>query len=229
MKPIPPLAALPSRQRPASQPRSSTPRSRRPHITRRPRARSALASVAAAGVVLLAAACGGATGGHVAQLRSTKPGSRSSKVAVVSVRQGGALAFARCMRAHGVLRFPDPGSGGVIPKVAPDRLGVSSSRFQSAQRACQYLLPNGGKGSDQAQLQRSRAQALRFSRCMRAHGVPSFPDPDNTGRIPDPASLHPPLDQGARRFQVATRACGASRPADFPSNAAYTTWAKTNG
>ena len=64
---------------------------------------------------------------------------------------------------------------------------------------------------------------------MRSHGVASFPDPDSSGRIPDPASLRPPIDQGAPRFQTANRACGMSRPPYFPSNAAYNAFARANG
>ena len=57
----------------------------------------------------------------------------------------GPLAFSQCMRSNGVSNFPDPGSGGAIPKESVEQLGVTSSRFQSAQRACQHLLPNGGQ------------------------------------------------------------------------------------
>lgn len=203
---------------------------------RRPRrgwplaARVAAAIIATAGLSALAAACGGSTGGHVAQLGSTSTTSSSaSNVAAASTQQRGALAFSRCMRSHGVLSFPDPGSGGGIPKIALQRLGVSLSRFQAAQQACRHLLPNGGSGPSQAQLQQSRSQALRFSRCVRAHGVPSFPDPDSSGRIPDPATLRPPINQGSPLFQAANRACGRYRPPYMPSNAAYDAYAQANG
>ncbi len=52
------------------------------------------------------------------------------------------LAFARCMRQHGI-DVPDPGaSGGIeIKNVRPD-----DPKFKAAQQACQKLLPNAGKG-----------------------------------------------------------------------------------
>ena len=71
------------------------------------------------------------------------------------------------------------------------------------------------------------AQALRFSRCVRSHGVPNFPDPDSTGRIPDPASLG--IDQGSPKFQAANQTCRRYRPPYMPSNAAYNAYARTHG
>jgi hypothetical protein len=69
-------------------------------------------------------------------------------------------------------------------------------------------------------------QSLQFSRCVRSHGVPNFPDPDVTGRIPDPGSVG--VDQGSPKFQAANEACGAYRPPYMPSNSAYDTWARTH-
>ena len=57
-----------------------------------------------------------------------------------------ALAFSRCMRAHGISDFPDPSSQGGIalsPKPGGD-LDPNNPRFQAANRACQHDMP--GKG-----------------------------------------------------------------------------------
>jgi hypothetical protein len=64
--------------------------------------------------------------------------------------QDKALQFSRCMRAHGV-NVPDPqtsGNGGAIKVVKRAGSGdtgpdPSSPAFQSAQKACQSLLPKG--------------------------------------------------------------------------------------
>jgi hypothetical protein len=130
------------------------------------------------------------------------------------------------MRANGVSRFPDPGSGGGIPKVGLQQLEVSSSRFAAAQGACRLFLPNGGRPPSRSAQQLVRANALRFARCVRGHGVPSFPDPGSDGRIPDPATVG--VDQGSPRFQAANNACASWRPPYMPSNAAYNTWARTH-
>jgi hypothetical protein len=131
------------------------------------------------------------------------------------------------MRTNGVSNYPDPvSSDRPPPKKSLQQLGVSSSRFQSAQTACGHLLPNGGRPLNQAQQRQIKADALRFSQCVRSHGVASFPDPDSTGRIPDPATVG--IDQGSPRFQAANQACRRYRPPYMPSNSAYDAWARTH-
>lgn len=169
----------------------------------------------AAAVLCVAAGCGGSGGGGVAQGGSSTTAGTNDPV-----------AFASCMRAHGVPRFPDPGSDGTIPKESLAQLGVSSARFQAAQAACRHLLPNGGRPPDQAEQQRVAAEGLRFARCVRAHGVPGFPDPGSDGRIPDPASVG--IDQASPKFEAANRACAQERPPYMPSNSAYESWARTH-
>jgi hypothetical protein len=130
------------------------------------------------------------------------------------------------MRSSGVTNYPDPDSSGVIPKESSQQLGVTSSKFQSAQNACQHLLPNGGNGPNQAQVAYVRALSLKFAQCMRNHGV-ALPDPAGDGRIPDPASVG--IDQGSPQFEAANQACGKYRPPYMPSNAAYNAYARTQG
>jgi hypothetical protein len=133
------------------------------------------------------------------------------------------------MRSNGVPNWPDPNSSGVFDKskLTSQQLGASSAKVQAAQSACSHLLPNGGRGPSPAQVQLIRAQALRFSQCVRAHGVPNFPDPDSSGRIPDPASAG--IDQGSPKFEAANQACRASRPPYMPSNSAFNAYARTHG
>lgn len=77
------------------------------------------------------------------------------------------------MRANGVSNFPDPGGGGGV--VVPNDVNPSSPAFQTAQRACQSLMPGGG-GPPQATGEQKEAM-LQLARCMRARGVSGFPDP----------------------------------------------------
>jgi hypothetical protein len=101
------------------------------------------------------------------------------------------------MRGHGVPNFPDPGSGGQVPKADAGQLGVSSSQLQAARQACRRLYPSAGGLFEQQTQQCEQTgdcpQALvqqiltlqrRYARCIRAHGVPNFPDPtlDSRGR-----------------------------------------------
>lgn len=165
-----------------------------------PAARTAAAILAMAALVLLAA-CGGSPS-------STDPGGAAntggSANTAGSANAGGsahsqsAVAFSRCMRSHGLPDYPDPDSSGTLPKTSAQQLGVSSSRFQVAQSACQHLLPATG-GSltasslqqcylagvcPQALVQRALSAGREFAQCMRSHGVPDWPDPtlDAQGR-----------------------------------------------
>ena len=54
------------------------------------------------------------------------------------------------------------------------------------------------------------AQALRYSECMRSHGIADFPDPGSSGNgvaIGTQAGKASDLDPKNPRFQAAARAC----------------------
>ena len=91
------------------------------------------------------------------------------------------LAFATCMRAHGVPHFPDPaasgaggGPGGGVA-VVPAGVDTSTPAFKKASASCGALVPTSGSRHP-ADAQTSK-ETLKFSECMRAHGVTGFPDP----------------------------------------------------
>lgn len=95
---------------------------------------------------------------------------------------GPALAYAECIRAHGVPGFPDPsGRGGLV---IPNDINPQSPAFVSAQQACGALGParSGPDGSSESR----KLQLVALARCTRAHGVPSFADP--TSSPPPPSS-----------------------------------------
>jgi hypothetical protein len=122
-----------------------------------------------------------------------------------------ALAYSRCMRSHGVPSFPDPSSSGALPKVSQQQL--DDPQFQAAQRACQDLLPAGT--NDQfppGEVQQLLVGMVRFSKCMRSHGLPNWPDPatDAQGRPYFPLSAAGFSRQQARSSLV-TRAGNACR------------------
>jgi hypothetical protein len=175
--------------------------------------------------ILLAACSNSSSSSQVAQLgpTATQSSSSASPAAAASSQQVGAVGFAQCMRAHDVPNWPDPNSSGVFDKakVTTEQLKVSSTQLQAAQNACQTLLP----AQSVTQQRLNAAQALQFSQCMRTHSVPNFPDPDGSGRIPDPATLG--IDQGAPQFQAANVACAQYRPPYIPSNEAYDAYAAT--
>ncbi len=67
-------------------------------------------------------------------------GSRPSPALVQQVRAE-ALEFARCVRAHGVRNFPDPGNDGRIPDPATAGINQGSPRFEAANQACGRYRP----------------------------------------------------------------------------------------
>ena len=132
----------------------------------------------------------------------------------LQIRGGADIAqFASCMRKHGEPNFPDPNAQGVLSINAASGIDPGSAQFQSAQRACAKYLPNGGQPPSPAQIAKIQAQALKFSACMRSHGLPNFPDPQFRGggvaiRIGQGSGIDPRSPQ----FQSAQKACQADLP-----------------
>ena len=87
-----------------------------------------------------------------------------------------ALAFAKCMRSHGVSDFPDPSAGGGVSITLGSGINPAAPAFKAARQSCQHLVPDGGSLSGPPNPQ-AKAQMLKMSKCMRAHGVSDFPDP----------------------------------------------------
>ncbi len=132
---------------------------------------TALATAAAASLIT---ACGSSAPGAVNPPRGT------AGVSSAQMTQA-ADGFAACMRSHGVADFPDPSSGAAF-KLALAPGTAHSPGFQSAQSACQHLLP--APPPESVAEQRSHVAAgVAFAGCMRTHGFPSFPDPSSTGEL----------------------------------------------
>jgi hypothetical protein len=121
------------------------------------------------------------------------------------------LAYAQCMRTHGQPAWPDPSSNGGFLFSASNPLNVSSPGYHSAIRACRKLDPDPG-GLTEAQVQAGLARLLRYSDCMRAHGVLDFPDPQTTDQggqmgvaivLPAGGAIDPQSPQ----YQTAAKAC----------------------
>jgi hypothetical protein len=146
-----------------------------------PSAARAAAVLAVAALAWAAAACSGSPS-------AASPGGSSNAAVAAS---SPAVGYSHCMRAHGVPNFPDPGSGGSLPKGTAQQFGVSSAQLQAAELACQHVLPASGDLLTAASLQQCYLthvcppalvqQALsagrKFAQCMRSHGVPNWPDP----------------------------------------------------
>ncbi len=182
--------------------RSRGPRGR----PRMPRASALVALAALAGTTCLAAACGG--GG-------------SASTTGAGTFQGGtyrqALAYARCMRAHGVPGFPDPSPQGNFSDSQLRLIAQSVPQARGANLACRALLPNGGFQGSATQLeqeqQQTLRQALKSAVCMRAHGFPDYPDPQaGPGGYGVSFPVVGGIDQNSPQYAKAAKTCGAPPP-----------------
>lgn len=185
-------------------------------------------------------ACGTATGSgrQVASLGTavtddSTVGSESATATTAPTDPAeGALAFAKCMREHGV-DMPDPvvkddgsGGGGVLIQVGgpgSEQAPASKETMDAANKECQHFLQESSKSFDPPspeEQEKMKEKALAFAKCMREHGIdmpdPQFGDdgtfsvsiggagPDGTG----PATNGPPVDFNSKEFQDASAACG---------------------
>jgi hypothetical protein len=172
-------------------------------MTGRPKGRHVLmvmkwttAVTAVLGLAVLAAGCGSSTGPGGA-------GSGSTKAQF--------LAYSRCMRGRGVSDFPDPitpAGGGVAFSInggPGSDLNPNNPTYKAANQACRSLLPAGVQSATGPSPK--IAAEVRWARCMRSHGVPSFPDPNNQGAF-DSAKF----GDTTPAFHAASKACTTLQP-----------------
>lgn len=160
-------------------------------------------SVAALACALVLAGCGGrAPHDRVASLRS--PSTSAGTTASPGSDEDKQVAFARCMRQHGV-NVPDPGaaSGGKL------HISGSDGASKKALDACRHLLPSGSKLNPTSPQQMD--VMVRLARCLRRHGID----------VPDPTVANPDFQISAQQktshaFAAAIAACKISKPAGSP-------------
>jgi len=156
---------------------------------------------------VLATGCGGGTPA-VANIAST--------ASAATAAQSAPVAFARCMRSHGVRTFPDPNASGQFEGVQLKRVGVSASQVRAAQSSCNYLLPNGMPVAPPYTITRAdQIDYLKGAACVRRHGFPGFPDPtfrNNDVQLNIPASI----DQNSPQFKRAAATCQKLIPRGLP-------------
>jgi hypothetical protein len=120
------------------------------------------------------------------------------------------------MRSHGIGDFPDPNAQGQLQLSAGpgSDLQPNSPQFQAADKACRSLLP---APPSRAQQRKDFAQALKFSKCMRSHGIP-MPDPQPPGSGPQTQSRSAAatgaenIDPTSPQFKTAQQACASLLP-----------------
>lgn len=93
----------------------------------------------------------------------------------------GALKYAKCMRDNGI-DMPDPqkaSGGGIMQRMGSGKgEPLNKAKVDAADAKCKQFRQDGGgdresRGADTE----TRDALLAYSKCMRANGVPGFPDP----------------------------------------------------
>jgi hypothetical protein len=151
--------------------------------------RAAAMAAVLIGAALLAAGCGGGGGSP----HASRPAVHQELV-----------AFAHCMRSHGVPNWPDPLPQGGFPRTGGGQ--DSGPQASAAMSTCKHLLPPVQRPSAAQQAQ-ALAQDLKWARCMRAHGFPGFSDPSVRPHAGIVIFAPPGFDPGSPRAQAAGKAC----------------------
>jgi hypothetical protein len=151
--------------------------------------------------MLAVAACGG--GGDksngVASLGDGKATSTTSPGGSSDPQQL-ALAYARCMRQHGIdMADPKLGAGDRVGSLLPEGVSPEDPKFKAAQEACQQYTPNGGQPPNLSPQQQQ--QLVAYARCMRQQGI-DMPDPKPGGGFDMRG-----VDSETPKFQAAEQAC----------------------
>jgi hypothetical protein len=183
-----------------------------------PRAKVSAAALLALGLGV--AACGGGS--------SRTPGvpfaggtAKTSASTADNPLGTGLLAFASCMRSHGVSGFPDPSGSGGVPKAAVISAmeAAGDTKAEAAQTACNPLLPSGGLSGQATKTIPTQDQQdyLKAAVCMRSHGILNFPDPTFSNgsvsfNIPSSINIDSPAAAQARHT------CEQLIPAGLPDS-----------
>jgi hypothetical protein len=163
-------------------------------------------------VVLGLAGCGkGAKNGGVATVSGAGAGNTgaSPTPSATLSAQDAMLKFAQCMRDHGIdMKDPEmsgDGNFGIQIGGGPGT-PANKEKVDAAMEACKQYMPNGGE-PPKANPEMA-AKMRKLAECMRANGVPTFPDPDpETGGIMIQGDPSTGLDPRSPTFQAAQDKC----------------------
>lgn len=135
------------------------------------------------GLIVLAAVAALATGcgSGKASVAVSSPASLGPSAKEAKARQ-----FVTCVRQNGIPNVQDPtiDNQGNVQLSPPPGLDEKSAVVQHALQVCQQYLQ--GVLSERTQNPQARHDLmLKFATCMRAHGMPNFPDPQpSSGDLP---------------------------------------------
>jgi len=166
------------------------------------RKRRPLAALGLIAMVVLISACGS----------SAPAGGSSGGGDPTASAHEKAVKFAECIRGNGVSEFPDPDASGQFAYGIPSYsspLDPSSAAWHHAIGACKTLEPPRFMPTQFTPKQLSAR--LKFAQCVRASGVPGFPDPTSTGPLVNVSNgssipgLHAAIQKCIRRNPAAVQ------------------------
>lgn len=112
--------------------------------------------------------------------------------------------FAACVRRHGAPNFPDPPySAGELNDLG---FRKNSPVMTRATQDCHADALAAGVVQTQAEQAAHMKALLKIAQCMRANGVPNFPDPSSSG-----LGLTEPVVESPR-YAAAAKKCDAAPP-----------------
>ena len=163
-----------------------------------------------AGAAIALAACSASSSPHVASLGSNSSNDGASHTTTTTTTAGSPAQlldeWASCMRSHG-----DPGQ--IDPTVDADKViqitlgaGYNGQGLRGENGACGTYLSAAqtALGGGTPPRSSSEATALKFAQCMRANGVPDYPDPTGTNQAAHAASAS---ELNSPAFQAASTLC----------------------
>jgi hypothetical protein len=109
--------------------------------------------------------------------------SSSPSADVVTQYVAGVRKYVQCMRAEGI-NLPDPGPKGEIDYASLGGNPKLDPKFRAASMKCSPLMPPMPvelQPKPDPLTPQQIEWARRYAKCVREHGVPSFPDPDADG------------------------------------------------
>lgn len=155
-------------------------------------------------LALALTACDGDGGAGIATAGGAGAATTTSAAPVDPEEAG--RKFAQCMRDNGIdMPDPEPGMGPRFQLRNGDQ-----AKMRAAMEKCRDLLPNGGERM-RAPSAEEVEQMREYAKCMRANGLPDFPDPDSEGRLrltPGDVAVGP----DDPKFRAAEKACEDKSP-----------------
>ncbi|MEV6347590.1 hypothetical protein [Actinoplanes sp. NPDC051851] len=164
-----------------------------------------VAALLVGGGVALGALAGGSGGGGA----TAGPAAAASDPA-----RARTVAFAQCIRDHGVPDFPDPDANGVLAFRPDQGIDIESDTYKAAEAACASLRPSGAPAQQgPAPGTANGPDTTAYVACMRKNGLPDFPDPDKQGMFIG-------IDVKSAAFTAAQEKCRRYLPGGAPEPSA---------